>query len=89
MSKNNSDPGANTPPAEPHVRPLPQNLPYIKALGDAIPILSAVLNSMGDLVHELRLMREPADRRTLDRIGAIGESLARTGQLVKRGFRGG
>jgi hypothetical protein len=92
MSSNGrKPPDANadkTPPAEPHVRPHQENLPYIKVLGDAIPILAAVLNTLGQAVHELRLQREPADPRTLAKIRVAGAGLERAGLLVKRGFRG-
>ncbi|HZE50661.1 MAG TPA: hypothetical protein VE074_13920 [Jatrophihabitantaceae bacterium] len=86
MSRRHDD---DTPPAEPHVRPHAANLPYIKALGEAIPILSAVLNTLSEVLHELRLLQEPAGAGTLSKIGSMADGLTRTGQIVKRGIRGG
>ena len=89
MSKRQSPAEYETPGPLPHVRPHEDNRPYIKALGDAIPILSAVLNTASEVLHELTIMKEPANPRTLRKIGTMGDGLVKTGQIIRRGVRTG
>ena len=74
-------------PTEPPHAVLAVHRPYILVLAAAITPLNSVANHLGEVLHELRLAREPIGDRVLQRISELGATLEGVGASIKRGFQ--
>lgn len=75
-----------TPVARP---PLLEHRDYIRVLSDAGLQLSAVMQTLGDVVHELRVARDPIGNATREKIGRFGLALRDTGAGIAAAFAPG
>lgn len=45
--------------------PLPENVPYIKVVGQLVLQLAALNSNLSSAVHEMRVAREPVEKTSL------------------------
>jgi len=76
-----------TPPEKPNAM-LPQHRSYVLVLAAVIPPLNAVATTLGEILHELRVARDPVGPSTVRRIAELGETLEGVGANIRRGFGG-
>lgn len=62
----------DTPVERPGPQVLPEHREMIKTLADSGAQLSAALQVLGDVVHELRVARDPIGHATREKIGRFG-----------------
>lgn len=65
---------------------LPEHREYIKALSDAAMQLQAAVQVIGDVVHELRVARDPIANGTRHKIGRFGLALSGVGTGIVGAF---
>lgn len=75
-------------PVDPPQATLPQHRPYVLTLASVIPPLNAVVNTLGEILHELRIARDPIGKGTVRRIAELGQTLEDVGTNIRRGFGG-
>jgi hypothetical protein len=66
-------------PIEVPTATLPEHREMIRSLVDAGVQLSAALNTLGDVVHELRVARDPMGNSTRQTIGRFGRAIRDAG----------
>lgn len=75
-------------PVETPQATLPQHRSYVLTLASVIPPLVAVANTLGEILHELRVARDPIGQTTVLRIAELGKTLEDVGANIRRGFGG-
>jgi hypothetical protein len=75
----------DTPPERPALV-LEEHKPMIRALVDAGAQLSGALQTLGDVVHELRVARDPIGYSTREKIGRFGLAVRDAGAGIVGAF---
>lgn len=65
---------------------LPEHRRYVQVLGDVIPPLHAVVMTLGEILHELRIARQPMGQSTLSKVAEAGAVIESIGASIKTGF---
>lgn len=73
-------------PAETPTAVLPEHREMIKALADSAMQLSAAVNILGDVLHELRVARDPIGHGTREKIGRFGLAIRDVGAGIAAAF---
>lgn len=73
-------------PVERPAAVLPEHREYIRALVDAGSQLSGALQTLGDVVHELRVARDPIGNSTREKIGRFGLAVRDAGAGIVGAF---
>jgi len=68
---------------------LPQHREMIRALADSAIQLSAAVTLLGDVVHELRVARDPIGHGTREKIGRFGIAIRDVGTGITAAFAPG
>lgn len=65
---------------------LEEHRPYITTLADSAMQLSAAVNILGDVLHELRVARDPIGHSTREKIGRFGLAIQQVGAGIVGAF---
>lgn len=65
---------------------LSEHREYIKTLADSAMQLSAAVNILGDVLHELRVARDPIGHSTREKIGRFGLAVRDVGAGIVGAF---
>lgn len=88
MNNGDGDDNNDTPNELPSAT-LDAHRPYVLALTAVIAPLQATVHTLAQVLHEIRIARDPIGRGTVRSIADAGAELEEVGRKLRVGFGGG